>query len=329
VVSGRILGAAAFGSLLAGGGLGCARNGDVAPAPAPRGCITDVAPGAHTFTCQGLRTDLFVPAACARAGCGVILELHGDTGTGLLIDANTDLMARAADSHFIVVAPTGPPRADGLGATWTLDEDDKLLAIVDAVTGAFLADPKARHITGFSRGGYVTWRLMCGHADRFASVAPAAAGSNVGGDCDGVVEVSCPFDAAIAGGMPARAIPVLMLIGRTDTAVPVACAQRILDQAVNAWQLGAASAVDGDAHYQHQMYAPPPGAGAGAGGLIETYRHDYQTVADGPQAAFKGHCMPGSTFDPYAAQYAIACAPPNAFTWGAEVLRFFEAHPGR
>ena len=71
-------------------GVGCARDGG-APAPAPqaRGCITDVAPGAHTFTCEGLRTDVFVPAACARAGCGQILELHGDTGTGLLIDANT------------------------------------------------------------------------------------------------------------------------------------------------------------------------------------------------------------------------------------------------
>jgi hypothetical protein len=63
--------------------------------------------------------------------------------------------------------------------------------------------------------------------------------------------------------------------------------------------------------------------------LIETYVHDYETVPDGPEAAFKGHCMPGSTFDPYAPQYAIACALPNAFTWGAEVLRFFEAHPDR
>jgi hypothetical protein len=28
-------------------------------------------------------------------------------------------------------------------------------------------------------------------------------------------------------------------------------------------------------------------------------------------------------FDPQAPQYAVACAPPNAFAWGAQVMRFF------
>jgi len=305
--------------------LGCAGHDQATqPSPRPQGCITDVAAGAHTFTCEGLRTDLLVPAACTRAGCGLILELHGDTGTGLLLDANTGLMDLAAGASYVVVAPTGPPRADGLGPTWTSDEDDKLLAIVDAVAAAFRTNAKAHHVTGFSRGGYVTWRLMCGHADRFASIAPAAAGSNAGGGCDGVPEVSCPFDATVAGGMPSRAIPVLMLIGRADVPVPVACARRIRDQAVTAWQLGGPSALDQDAQYVHQRWTAASG-----GGWIETFEHSYDTVADGPQASIKGHCMPGSTFDPYAPQYAIACAPPNAFKWGSEVLRFFEAHPDR
>jgi hypothetical protein len=37
--------------------------------------------------------------------------------------------------------------------------------------------------------------------------------------------------------------------------------------------------------------------------------------------------VPGSTADPYARQYALACKPPNAFNWGEEVMRFFRAHP--
>jgi poly(3-hydroxybutyrate) depolymerase len=71
-------------------------GGGETSAPAPGGCITDVSRGAHTFTCEGLRTDAFVPESCRRPGCGIVLELHGDTGSGLLIDANTNLMALGA-----------------------------------------------------------------------------------------------------------------------------------------------------------------------------------------------------------------------------------------
>src|SRR6185295_19597686 len=77
--------------------------------PVPGGCITDVSPGVHTFTCDGLRTDVSIPEICEAPGCGLVLELHGDTGTGRLIDANTNLMALGAARDFIVVAPTGPP----------------------------------------------------------------------------------------------------------------------------------------------------------------------------------------------------------------------------
>jgi polyhydroxybutyrate depolymerase len=291
--------------------------------PTPGGCITDTSAGAHTFTCEGLRTDAFIPAACERAGCGLILELHGDTGSGPLIDANTGLMALGAAQGYIVVAPTGPERADGLGPTWYTSDDDRLIAILQAFAGAFHTDPKKNHLTGFSRGGYVTWRMLCEHADLFASVAPAAGGSSPGGACDGVAEVSCPFDAAQPSGMPARAIPVLFLLGRSDVPVPYGCTARIRDQAIAAWSLGSPAVVDGDAGYTHTRWTGPSGGGA----LLETFEHSYETVADGPQSTFKGHCLPGSTFDPYAPRYAVACAPPNAFTWGQQVMAFFVQHP--
>jgi poly(3-hydroxybutyrate) depolymerase len=293
------------------------------PAPAPGGCVTDVAPGAHTFACEGLTTDLFVPEACERPGCGLVLELHGDTGTGPLIDANTGLMARGAAHGYVVVAPTGPPRADGLGPTWTLAEDDKLVAIIRTVAAVFRTDPRRTHLTGFSRGGYVTWRMLCEHADLFASVAPAAAGSDAGGDCAGVSEVSCPFDAGVPGGMPSRPIPVLFLVGRTDVPVPYPCMAKVRDQAIAGWGLGAPQILEDDGQQAHTRWAAPAGDG-----LLETFEHSYETVSDGPDAALKGHCIPGSTFDPYAPAYAVACAPPNAFTWGEEVIRFFDLHPG-
>jgi polyhydroxybutyrate depolymerase len=296
--------------------LGCSGG---AAGPAPAGCVTDTSPGLHTFTCEGLGTTLFVPKRCGQPGCGLILELHGDTGNGPVFDANTGLMSLGDQNGYLVIAPTGPPRDDGNGSTWTLAEDDKLMAIVDTVSSVFATDAKRTHVTGFSRGGYVTWRLMCEHADRFASVAPGAGGSAPGGDCMGVSEVSCPFDATLPGGMPSRAVPVLELIGRLDAAVPLACTTRIRDQAIAAFHLGAPQALDGDADYLHTRWAGST--------VLETLEHSYVTLASGPQAEFAGHCIPGSTYDPYAAVYAFPCAPPNAFRWGEEVMSFFVAHP--
>jgi hypothetical protein len=43
------------------------------------------------MTCDGLRVDARIPPACVQRSCGLILELHGDTGTGLLEDAHTRL----------------------------------------------------------------------------------------------------------------------------------------------------------------------------------------------------------------------------------------------
>src|SRR4029079_11749485 len=43
---------------------GCGGSDPSPPRPAAGGCITEVSPGAHTFICEGLRTDLFVPPAC-------------------------------------------------------------------------------------------------------------------------------------------------------------------------------------------------------------------------------------------------------------------------
>jgi len=292
--------------------------GTSAPAPKPSGCVTDVSAGMHTFTCEGLDTQIFVPSPCEAPGCGLILELHGDTGTGPLFEANMGLMPLGNQNGYIVLAPTGPPLAGQVGSTWTLAEDDKLMSIIDTVAGVFGTDATKTHVTGFSRGGYVTWRLMCEHADRFASIAPGAGGSAPGGDCLGVDEVSCPFDASMPGGMPSHAVPVLALMGRLDAAVPLACTTRIRDQAIAAWGLGAVQLLDGDAKYSHNHW----GAGNG-NGLVETFEHSYETANPGPESSFLGHCIPGSMFDPQAPQYAVACAPPNAFAWGAQVMRFF------
>jgi len=284
------------------------------PAPSsassPNNCITDTSAGDHTFTCEGLRVDARVPAACTRPGCGLILEVHGDTGTGLLEDAHTRLRDLGARAGFIVIAPTGPAFAQGVpGSTWSPANDLTLVDIVRQFASAFAADPKKIHVTGFSRGGYTTWRLACDHADVFASAAPAAAGVTQNGPC---------FNGS---HVPSRRIPILFLMGRTDANVTYANTSKLRDAAIAAYHATGPAMIAGDASYTHRRWT------SADGGLIEVFEHAYENPPDGSWAGAKGHCIPGSTVDPKAPQYGLPCKGPTAFNWGEEVVRFFQAHP--
>jgi polyhydroxybutyrate depolymerase len=200
--------AACSGSSSGGPGDGSTNDGPDATPPTPNGCITDVATGDHTFNCGGLAVDARIPAACQAPGCGLILVLHGDTGNGLLMDAHIKMRELGQQHGFVVIAPTGPPFGSGFpGSTWKSTNDATLVQIVRDFAAVFRINPKAIHVTGFSRGGFVTWRLLCDHSDLFASAAPAGAGNG-----SGFGEVTC-FSQ---GRAPARKLPILFLMGRTD-----------------------------------------------------------------------------------------------------------------
>jgi poly(3-hydroxybutyrate) depolymerase len=281
--------------------------------PAAKGCVTATAAGDHTFMCDGLRVDARVPAVCPQPGCGLILEVHGDTGTGLLEDAHTRLRDLGAQAGYIVVAPTGPPIGFGQpGSTWTRSNDAALVSIVRQFADVFRVDRKKIHVTGFSRGGFVTWRLACDHADLFASAAPGAAGT---GAPQG--ESSC-FSR---GGQPARKIPLLMLMGRTDGSVAFSTTTAIRDAVIARYGLTGPRVIAGDANYTHGRWTSPDGA------VLDVFEHAYENPPDGSWAGAKGHCIPGSTVDAKAPQYGLPCQGPTAFVWGEEVLRFFQAHP--
>jgi dienelactone hydrolase len=284
----------------------------VAP-PTPAGCITDVSTGTHDFTCEGLAVNAVIPPQCQAPGCGVILQIHGDTGNGLLMDANTDLRRTGAARGYIVLSPTGPAYGGGQpGSTWRQAQDAALVALTRSFVSVFRADANRVHATGFSRGGFVNWRLLCDAADLFASVAPAAAGSGNG-------EVTC-FSA---GRAPSRQADILFMMGRTDSPVPFRTMEGIRDAAISNYRAGAPVVVDSDAKYQHRRWTAPSGT------VIETFEHSYETDPNGPWGDARGHCFPGSQMDPFAPQYAVPCKGPNAFVWGQQVLSFFEMHPKR
>jgi poly(3-hydroxybutyrate) depolymerase len=228
------------------------------------------------------------------------------------MDEHVKLRDLGAQHGYVVVAPTGPPFGGGQqGSTWRSSNDATLVDIVNQFKSVFRVDPKKVHVTGFSRGSFVTWRLLCDHADLFASAAPSGAGrgTNFG-------ETTC-FEAS---RMPSRRLPILFLMGRTDASVGYQTMVTIRDSAIASYGATGPVTVTQNADYRHDRWTS-------GDTVIETFDHAYETVTDGPWAQAQGHCIPGSTMDPYAPQYAIPCKLPNAFVWGEEIMTFFRAHP--
>jgi poly(3-hydroxybutyrate) depolymerase len=199
----------------------------------------------------------------------------------------------------------------GSGSTWRRENDETLVAIVRATANVFRADPRRIHVTGFSRGGFVTWRLLCDYADLFASAAPAAAGTGAG---DG--ETTCFSGRRV----PSRDVPILFLMGRHDQAVRYSTMVDIRDAALRRYGLSKPAVIASDASYAHTRWTGKNGV------VVETLEHSYETNPGGPWGSERGHCIPGSTFSPTAPRYALPCVGPNAFNWGEEVVRFFERH---
>lgn len=290
----------------------------------PEGCIQNVAPGSRTYTCEGLSVDATIPTmtdACPAAGCGLIVVLHGDTGSGPLMDAHLRLRERAAPKGYIVVAPTGP--AIGLqgypGSSWDPNQDAKVVAITRLFAKVFKADPKRVHATGFSRGAMMTWRLACDQSNLFASVAPGGAGNASTWLRQNTTESTC----FTAGRSPARKLPILFLMGRTDVPIPYASMVSIRNAALADYGIAQnqVTTLVNDPKYVHAR-TNKPGAP-----IVEWLDHAYEINPVGMFSTAKGHCVPGSSVPGNAPQYAVACAGPNAFDWGAEVLAFFERTP--
>jgi dienelactone hydrolase len=269
----------------------------------PKGCIDDVKPGHHDYTCQGIHMDVEIPTQCATAGaCGLVVDSHGLSMDAKMEDDNTNMRALGAKYGFVIVQPNANP-APPL-SSWNASTDDQVLYqfILDAIT-ALGIDPKRVHMTGFSDGGEASWRFLCAHADLFASVAPAAG-------------AGCSFTGT---DKPSREVPVLYMHGTQDAledfqtvAVP------LRDSVVAGWNMGKMETVAQGAGYVRTRWTSPSGT------PFEFLQHDY--AAD--SFLLGGHCFPGSTDkgDESGQLFAFHCIAPNAFNWGEEAMKFFVAH---
>ena len=285
-------------------------------------CFPGAGAGHRVYACNGLRFDVEVPAACAGGGCGLILDVHGLTMSAAMEDANSELRARGGAAGFVVVQPSANPAPPQ--ASWSESDEPKVYDFLTRAIAVYAIDADRVHMTGFSQGGFMTWRFLCAHADLFASVAPAAAASScpVVGNPSGAP--ACSFTGA---EVPSRKVPILYMHGRADdNYIPFACAQPQVDAIVSAWGLTAEGVVASSPTYTRTRWSDATGT------VVELVVHDYSSSAQVPLVAasrLHGHCFPGSTDpgDQPGQLFSFRCQQPASFVWGAEVVDFFVAHP--
>ena len=182
-----------------------------------RGAMAQQADRTITLHSDGLarRYLLHVPSAGAPAeGWPLVVVLHGNTGDGARMIRLTRFDDVADRAGFAVAYPDGVGRswADGRGVT---DADKKGIDDV-AFLDSLIADAGRRtsidarrlYATGISNGGFMTQRLACDRATKYAAVAI----------------VDALLTAPMAGGTckPAAPIAVLIMAGTADPLVPYA-----------------------------------------------------------------------------------------------------------
>lgn len=143
----------------------------------------------------------------------LVMSLHGRPGTAAGMALLTDLNTVADEHGFIAVYP------DGLNNEWnsigdlmglaepTTPQDDVafLKNLLDDLSVDLNIDQERAYVSGFSNGGFMTMRMACSGADRFAAFA--AVGSTF-----------YPFlhDVCL-GSEPA---PILLMNGSADVVIP-------------------------------------------------------------------------------------------------------------
>ncbi len=278
------------------------------PEPVPDDCITEVTPGHHEFQCDGLTYDVEVPDTCLEMACGMIFDVHGYTMSAQMEDANTNLRALGQLHGYIVVQPNAEP--DPPAASWSAAIDDpKVFDFMERTAAAWHVDPNRWHFTGFSQGGFMSWRFICDHADVLASVAPGAA-------CDGELGFGdCTFTGE---DVPSEPIDILYLHGTSDALINFACAGPRRDAVVAHFGLGEEEVVEEDDEHRWTRHT-------GDDAVYEFIEHDYAAAT----GIIAGHCFPGSTDESGAPGqlFSFACVQPNAFVWGEAVMQFFIDHP--
>jgi polyhydroxybutyrate depolymerase len=258
-----------------------------------------------TITSGGLQRsfDLHVPPKYdPTRGTPLVFMFHGYSMTAASI-ASTTQFSDVADARTMIVAyPTGTGTSFNAGdcclpaSSTKVDDVGFTRDMLSNLEADYCVDPKRVFSTGFSNGGFFSYKLACELSDKIAAVAPV---SGVLGE----LPATCA---------PIRPVPVLHIHGTGDVVIPYGGgAYRSVGATIDAWKA-------------KDTCVPADG---GAGTVVYT-KSEVSCTSFGPCAAGSdvqlctvtggGHQWPGSTLPPYA-------GTPNLIASEA-IADFFLAH---
>jgi polyhydroxybutyrate depolymerase len=199
------------------------------------GCTASTARGigdvSDAATSDAAATDASSPDSLAPQPKALILILHGVGGAGGELYAAWG-MANVASPSLLILDPTGSKNmrnqpswnASKACCNDTMSPPDDATMLAQLVHDAVAAngiDPRFVFVAGDSNGAFMTWRLLCTHADLFAAGAIVSGGANSAGD------PPC---------MPSRHVPILSVHGTADPVIQ-------MDQPVYIWNTAPAPAL--------------------------------------------------------------------------------------
>jgi polyhydroxybutyrate depolymerase len=169
------------------------------------------------------------PGYVASTAAPIVFCFHGleQDGVAFCTDSGVAWNTKADAEGFILVIPTGYQNSwnggtcCGQAASMNLDDVSLVRAIFAEVTAHLNVDGKRVYATGFSTGGYMSYRLACEASDLFTAVAPGSGEigiPSIGGGTGGGTAADGGPDFPACD--PAQPVSVLDMHGTSDPLVP-------------------------------------------------------------------------------------------------------------
>jgi len=160
----------------------------------------------------------------------LVLVLHSAMGNGSLIAERTHFNSVADAEGFIVVYPNGSSDSDGAlrMLTWNaghccylardqkIDDVGFISGLIEQLQESYPIDPTRIHVTGFSNGAMLAYRVGAALSGKVASIA--AVSGNIGGRLFSSAPLLRPPN-------PEHPLSVLVIHGMLDEQVPYAGGQ--------------------------------------------------------------------------------------------------------
>jgi polyhydroxybutyrate depolymerase len=133
----------------------------------------------------------------------LVIVLHGFTQTAQAIMNYSNFNAYAEENSFIVAYPNGIGNSwnVGVGGGSTANDVGFLSALIDTLNAQYGVDQERVYATGFSNGGFMSYRLACELNHRIAAIASVAGTMS-----------NATYDAC----EPGRTFPIMHIHGTSD-----------------------------------------------------------------------------------------------------------------